>query len=80
VNQPARRWRINPKTQYIEDQDGRDPGDFTPQEWAQQQWPTCAACGTSVDVLLIVAPCPDGGDPTYRAGSWACPDGCSSRT
>ena len=70
-------WRINPSTLDMEDQHGQPPGDFTPQEWKQQQqWAPCLTCGTPVSVLLIVIPHDDGGLPTYQAGTWACPNGC----
>lgn len=51
----------------------------TADEFAEQQWPPCPVCGTTVDVDRIDISAFDDVEPRYIMGQWECPNGCDPK-
>lgn len=63
-------WRIDPDSRYLT---GGGDRPLTADEWDQQIWPDCPACGTTVHVEPLDVHPIDAPEPVYVPGPWSCP-------
>lgn len=72
-------WTIEPGTLDLKPETGDPRARMTEEEWADQVWPDCPVCETTIDVQAISAPDIGKVESFYVVGRWQCPNSCDPR-